>query len=897
MTGLIGVFLGWSIRSAFLVLLALGISGICRTAPAAVRHIVWRSALAGTLVILCATLWAPKLEVALPFASHIQNPDVARQIVPIMSTDVAAEAQVRSTAKSVMVEPAKANPARGIIGDASVWSLALIAYIVGIAWVIARWIASVLAIRRICRLAQPVDGLPDTVRARTLELRVPFTFGWHRPVIVLPADSVTWTSDRLEAVLLHERAHMKRRDWIWQTAATVNAAIQWFNPAAWLLASELRATAEESADNEVLEAGMAPSIYAAELIELASNRSTPSLAVMDMARHGRTSVRLRAILACGRNRKPAGLRHALGTAAGFGLVGIALATCTVAPPKIAFSPRLDSMPQAAAPQNPESETTFSNGTLPRILYIGPATSSNLPTWRADGSPTGPDEPLKHGSTYSTDAPGKGKRILRICFEFLNFPESERSNLGQGPLFRPAKLGGVLNGGGGMSMGGNLECDYSFTVPAKWKTADFEVALGRGAFHPVAESVGGKGNLDIKIAPLAATRRSGASGKPDKVERINQSSVTFILPAKLDKRDWRLVAYDAKNQPLRIMMGFGGMDFPGEKPRTWHATSLEDPSSIARLVLEARDYEWVKIPDVHLYANESTSKLAAMPAKVERHAAHSVIRPMKPVAIPQDVPLPAPDSEAKFSNGAITKIVYIGSGNSTELPVWGPDGKPSDDSEALVINNQYASFSSPKGKRSVRVCFDISDLPPGDLENQSQQALFRPAKLNGIPFTGGGFSGYGWLHCSLTFQVPSSWKTGDLEVPLGTGEFHTVAENESGKGNLQVRITPKESTRTTYAAGKITDTSLSTSSILTFTVPPALDKGEWRLLVYDSDGKAVPINVWSSIGRIPGEPEGTHHAGCQEDPKNLAKFVLVARDYEWLKLRNLHLYPDRSKAAH
>ena len=56
-------------------------------------------------------------------------------------------------------------------------------------------------------------------------------------------------------VIRHERAHIQRRDWLWQSFAQVMTAIFWFHPLMWLAASQLRNEAEHAADDATLAAG------------------------------------------------------------------------------------------------------------------------------------------------------------------------------------------------------------------------------------------------------------------------------------------------------------------------------------------------------------------------------------------------------------------------------------------------------------------------------------------------------------------------------------------------------------------------------------------------------------------------------------------------------------------
>jgi beta-lactamase regulating signal transducer with metallopeptidase domain len=94
----------------------------------------------------------------------------------------------------------------------------------------------------------------------------PLAWGWLRPVVLLPRGADRWDPARLEVVLLHELAHVRRGDNLSQLLALAACALHWFNPLFWLCARRMQADAEVACDDLVLCAGVRPSTYAAELL-------------------------------------------------------------------------------------------------------------------------------------------------------------------------------------------------------------------------------------------------------------------------------------------------------------------------------------------------------------------------------------------------------------------------------------------------------------------------------------------------------------------------------------------------------------------------------------------------------------------------------------------------------
>ena len=130
-------------------------------------------------------------------------------------------------------------------------------------------------------------------------LPVPLTLGFLRPRILFPAAAEHWTSHRLQAVLSHEMAHVRRHDVATQMATQLVASLWWFQPLVWIERRALRAESEMACDAEALHSGFRPSDYAAELLAVARSLDRGyklPIAAICMARPCSLEDRLRAIL-------------------------------------------------------------------------------------------------------------------------------------------------------------------------------------------------------------------------------------------------------------------------------------------------------------------------------------------------------------------------------------------------------------------------------------------------------------------------------------------------------------------------------------------------------------------------------------------------------------------------
>jgi TonB family protein len=101
-------------------------------------------------------------------------------------------------------------------------------------------------------------------------IAVPMTVGWLRPKILLPAVWKEWEAPKLEAVLAHERTHIRRADWAIAALAAFNRSVFWFNPLAWWMERRLAFLAEQACDDAALLETGAREPYAEALLDMAA---------------------------------------------------------------------------------------------------------------------------------------------------------------------------------------------------------------------------------------------------------------------------------------------------------------------------------------------------------------------------------------------------------------------------------------------------------------------------------------------------------------------------------------------------------------------------------------------------------------------------------------------------
>jgi|GEM_PF-5326292 len=171
--------------------------------------------------------------------------------------------------------------------------------------------------RRIARLAyQPahIEELYQPIARRSKRVRIllsaqinmPMTWGLRNPVIIMPEEALHWPPSRYKSVLMHEYAHVIRRDYAMFIVAQLVCALYWFNPLVSIARRNLLLEQERACDDYVLSKGIQPQEYASHLLEVARIvRQKGTLLRFSVAAANRSTLkeRLTAILDRSSNRE------------------------------------------------------------------------------------------------------------------------------------------------------------------------------------------------------------------------------------------------------------------------------------------------------------------------------------------------------------------------------------------------------------------------------------------------------------------------------------------------------------------------------------------------------------------------------------------------------------------
>lgn len=112
------------------------------------------------------------------------------------------------------------------------------------------------------------------------QVSTPLTIGFLKPIILVPMASINHLStQQMEAVLLHEMAHIKRYDYLVNILLSIAEIGLFFNPFTQLISKSIRKERENSCDDWVLQFQYEVPVYAEALLRIAYLQQAPALAM------------------------------------------------------------------------------------------------------------------------------------------------------------------------------------------------------------------------------------------------------------------------------------------------------------------------------------------------------------------------------------------------------------------------------------------------------------------------------------------------------------------------------------------------------------------------------------------------------------------------------------------
>lgn len=124
----------------------------------------------------------------------------------------------------------------------------------------------------------------------------PITMGFFKPIILFPIGMISQMSpEQIEAILLHELAHIKRADYLVNYFQSIVEIVLFYHPAVWWISQDLRESREHCCDDLALSQGYDRWQYAQALLQLTkTNSSSKTIFAMSLTgnKHSQLSRRI-----------------------------------------------------------------------------------------------------------------------------------------------------------------------------------------------------------------------------------------------------------------------------------------------------------------------------------------------------------------------------------------------------------------------------------------------------------------------------------------------------------------------------------------------------------------------------------------------------------------------------
>jgi len=324
------ILIAATIKSSVLILTGLLLSALLRRRSASLRHWLLAASLASAACVPLVEPLAPSWHL-----SWMERTGGASRFEP---SEIIAARDNQSVEDSAAVA-ARTVPRVTSTVLAQLWGVG--AMISGL-WLLVGFMRLVRLTSSATRLTHGscVDIVNDLAArssigrcVRVLQTRhasLVATWGFFRPVVLLPPSAAAWRLDRTRVVLGHEIAHIRRGDWCVQMMAELLRVVYWFNPLLWYACHRLRQESERACDDAVLAMGVESVSYAEHLLALAGSlganpRWEPPVPAPAILRRSTLEQRIKAMLNSTLNRTPVPRASAVTIAAAVAVLMLALA--------------------------------------------------------------------------------------------------------------------------------------------------------------------------------------------------------------------------------------------------------------------------------------------------------------------------------------------------------------------------------------------------------------------------------------------------------------------------------------------------------------------------------------------------------------------------------------------
>jgi beta-lactamase regulating signal transducer with metallopeptidase domain len=171
-------------------------------------------------------------------------------------------------------------------------------------WILAERLRSGMARPASAEWQQTLDRLKTRVSvSRPVRLLVsgalhaPAAIGWLRAIVLVPAGALAGLpAAQMEALLLHELAHIRRHDYLLNILQSAVEAVFFYHPAVWWISSHMRAERELCCDDIAVSVTGDAVIYARALAEFEFDSARWTRPAVTAANGGSSSDRIARLL-------------------------------------------------------------------------------------------------------------------------------------------------------------------------------------------------------------------------------------------------------------------------------------------------------------------------------------------------------------------------------------------------------------------------------------------------------------------------------------------------------------------------------------------------------------------------------------------------------------------------
>ncbi len=349
----------------------------------ALVHFLWQGALvalAAMAVFRLARRSANARYVAgiAALAVMLVAPSVTTAVIASRPVERPAIGATASAVTTLAIVRAYAAPSSSTSTGPSFTATILVAWAIGVIALSIRLLGGWLTARGMARKAhQPAGphiqamlaqltsrlGMRRIVAiAESSSVAVPIMIGWLKPIVILPtAVASGFTTDHIEALIVHELAHIRRHDYLVNLLQSVVETVLFYHPAVWWVSSRVRAEREHCCDDVAVT--VCDRLTYAQALSSLAELATPQMAMA--ASNGSLVDRVRRIL----GRQPEATSPSLGWLPVFMLLALAAPVLSApmtprsptvvaqspVPPAVPSTPT-HSTPAALAPQAPDAPT-------------------------------------------------------------------------------------------------------------------------------------------------------------------------------------------------------------------------------------------------------------------------------------------------------------------------------------------------------------------------------------------------------------------------------------------------------------------------------------------------------------------------------------------------------------